>query len=202
MGSSANNLDFPCQWTAGFNLDASFKGTLGYLLHWNGGGGLNLKKDIVVWSPVLDSNSGLVSGERMTCIALIEAFKFDGGKNDPIRVSGFVSKDNAAEIRARLARPLTSTKLQFSWYITDYDNDRKSWYDASFVRGKKKAESVIDSTDGELQIFINKQPQRISETLDINVYKFEFQAVPAEGKKSTLEFATGPSQRLVKSWAG
>ena len=82
------------------------------------------------------------------------------------------------------------------------DLDKKRWYEAALVRNKKKAEANIDSTKGELQIFIDKESTKIHESLDLRVYKFEFQIVPADGKTSELEFATGPSQRIVKKWSG
>ena len=41
---------------------------------------------------------------------------------------------------------------------------------------------------------------RVSDTLDVNVFRFEFQVVPQDKKKAELEFASGPSRRLVKQW--
>jgi hypothetical protein len=103
-------------------------------------------------------------------------------------------------VRAKLARPLTNTKLKLAWYIIDFDEDSKNWYEAAFVKQPAQAEANIDSAGGELQIFIANEPTKASETLDINLFAFEFQVVPADGKNAKVEFATGPSQKLVKQW--
>lgn len=204
MSAAANNLDFDCDWRFGFNLHSRGKGTVGYLLFWSGCGGLSLAKDIQVWNP-FDSpgqTQTIVSGPKVECVGLIESFRFEGGSDDPIRISAYISKDVAADVRATLASPLASTKLKLAWYIISYDDDTKCWYEAAIVRDNQKVEANVDTSDGVMQMFIANQGTRIAETLDLKVYRFEFQVVPAAGKSALIEFATGPSQRLVKKWAG
>ena len=200
MVESANSLSFDCDWRFGFNLHALGKGTVGYLLFWSGCGGLNLKKDVQVWNPFDSAGQTVVQGPKIDCIGLIESFRFEGGEDDPIRISAYVSKDVAADVRATLARPLPTTKVKVGWYIISYDDDDKCWYESSLIRDKKNAEANIDTSDGVMQMFIANQGTRIAETLDLKVYKLEFQIVPAAGKNTLIEFATGPSQRLVKKW--
>jgi len=202
MKASVNNLDFDCDWRFGFNMHARGKSTVGYLLFWSGCGGLSLSKDVEVWNPFDGPGQTVVRGPTIKCIALLESFRFEGGARDPIRIAAYVSKDAAADIRAKLARPLTSAKLKVSWYILAYDDDKKAWYEAALLRDGQKAEASIDIDDGQAQMFIASQGSRIADTLDLKVYRFEFQIIPASGKTATLEFATGPSQRLVKQWGG
>ncbi|MDD9945998.1 MAG: hypothetical protein OXU20_33450 [Myxococcales bacterium] len=197
---SGNALNYDCNWRFAANVRSSEKDTVGYVLFWSGCGGLSLKKDITVWNPYDAAGQKLVTGEQIECIGLIDKFEYEGGELDPIRISAYVSKSTAADVRAKLARPLTNTKLKLSWYIIDFDEDKKLWYEAAFVKTPAKAEANIDSAGGELQVFIATEPTKISETLDLNVYRFEFQVVPADKKKATLEFATGPQTRLVKRW--
>jgi hypothetical protein len=85
------------------------------------------------------------------------------------------------------------------FYILSFDEDKKLWYESALVRDKAKAKGFVDATDGELQISIANEGTRIEENLDIKVFKFEFQITPAESP-ALLEFATGPSTRLVKKW--
>lgn len=198
--TTPNALNYDCNWQFAANVVSSEKDTVGYLLFWSGCGGLSLTKDITVWNPYDAAGQKILTGEKLECIALLEKFEFEGGELDPIRMVGYVSKKTAADVRAKLARPMTNTKLKLSWYIIDFDEEKKLWYEAAFVKSPQKADANIDSAGGELQIFIENEPRRISETLDLNVYRFEFQVVPAEGKKATLEFATGPQTRLVKRW--
>jgi hypothetical protein len=202
MTPSANAFDFVCDWRFGFNLDPKRKGTVGYLLFWSGCGGLNLARDIEVWNPFDSAGQTVLRGDRVTAVGLIDTFRFEGGEDDPIRISAYVSKATAAEVRAKLARPLPSTKVKLSFYIVAFDEERKAWYEAAFVRDNAKADAVVDTADGEVQFFVTPEGTRISETLDLKVYKIEFQIVPSVGKTSLLEFATGPSQRIVKKWCG
>jgi len=198
----ANDLDFDCDWRFGLNLRASTKGTVGYLLEWSGLGGLSLTKDIEVWNPFNTSGQRVVSGTKIKCVGLLESFRYVGGQNDPIRIRAYVSKGSAADLRSKLARPLTNTKLKLAWYIIDFDESDKRWYEAALLKDPKQAEASIDSAGGTLQIFVDREATRIAETLDINVFGFELQVVPAAKKKAVLEFASGPTQRLVKQWGG
>ncbi|XXF80715.1 hypothetical protein P2318_13455 [Myxococcaceae bacterium GXIMD 01537] len=200
MDSNPNRLDFDCDWRFGLNLRSSLKGTVGYLLDWSGCGGLSLKKDIEVWNPYSTSGQRIVSGKTVKCIGLIETFRFEGGQNDPIRIKAYVSRGTAADIRAKLSKPLTNTKLKLAWYIVDFDESDKRWFEAAFVKSPKTADASIDSVNGELQISIDNAPTRVAETLDVNVFGFELQVVPADKKQAELEFASGPTQRMVKQW--
>lgn len=201
MSGSPNALDYSCDWRLGLNLTASKTGCVGYLLAFSGLGGLSLKKDIEVFNPVSDRDvRTVVRQDTIECIGLIESFRFEGGETDPIRIAGYLSKGSAADVRAKLARPLANTTVKLAWYIIDFDPESKLWFEAAFLKTPKEASANIDSTGGELQLFVANDATPISETLDIGVFGFEVQVVPADKKKTTLEFATGPRRRLVKQW--
>jgi len=199
---AGNPLNFNCDWRFGLNLSTTRKATVGYLLDWSGCGGLNLKKDIEVFNPCSPDRRTVVTTDTVSCIGLIEKFEFEGGENDPIRIAAYLSKGMASEVQATLARPLTTTKLKAGWLIIDYDDERKQWYEAAFCKSPTKAEANIDSAEGELQLTISNEPTKVAESLDLNVFKFEFQVVPADGKKTQLEFATGPTRKIVTMWSG
>jgi hypothetical protein len=200
MDSERNHLNFQCDWRLGFNLQTGLKGTVGYLLSWSGCGGLNLKRDIEVWNPFSTPGQKVVSGRTIKCIGLIERLSYEGDPTDPIRIKAYVSKGTAADIRARRARPLTNPRLKLAWYIISFDESDKLWFETAYVKDPKLADASIDSTGGNLQLFVDSKATRISDTLDIGVYGFEFQVVPASKKKCTLEFANGSKLRLVKQW--
>ncbi|XXY47180.1 hypothetical protein WME91_44970 [Sorangium sp. So ce269] len=200
MEAGDNNFDFDCDYRFGFNVDPRGKATVGYLLFWSGCGGLNLKKDIEVWNPFNDPGQTAVTGKKIACIGLLEGVRFSGEEDASMRFVAYVSQGTAADIRSKIGRPLTSTTLQMSFYVIAYDDEKKQWYEAAFSKDKKNMDANLDTTGGELQIFVSRTPTRISDTLDVKVYRFEFQVVPAKGKTATLEFALGPTQRLVKQW--
>lgn len=195
-----NALSFECDWRAGFNMRADQKPTVGYLLFLAGCGGLNLTKDIKVYNPFSGPGQTVVSGETVSCIGLIERLDFGGGDSDPIRISAYVSRDSAANVRAKVGAPLSSTKLKLGWYIIDYDDDRKAWYEAAFIKNATSAQVNLDSLDGELQLYADRTATRLSETLAINVYKMVIQVVPTPGVTAELEFASGPTTRFVRQW--
>ncbi len=201
MAGDTNSLDYDCDWRLGFNLDPASTGTIGYLLLWSGCGGLGLTKDIEVWNPYSGGGQTVVTGDRIKCIGLIETFRFSGDAGAPIRISAYVSKETAANVRSKVAAPMSTTSVQVSFYIVGYDDERKEWFEAAFLKKDKKAKCNVDIVGGTLQLFIENKGVRVDDRLDLKVYKLEFQIVPAEGATSELEFATGSTQKLVKSWA-
>jgi hypothetical protein len=201
MAVETNNLDYDCEWRFGFNMEPGGRATVGYLLFWSGCGGLGLAKDITVWNPYSGSGQTVVSGSTIQCIGLIESFRYDGEADSPIRITAYVSKETAANVRAKVAKPVTSTSVQVSWYILSYDDENKEWFESAFIKNKAKATAAVDTEGGVLQLFIDSRPTQVDSRLDLRVYKLTFQIVPAKGSTTTLEFATGSTQKLVKSWA-
>ncbi|HEX2734283.1 MAG TPA: hypothetical protein VHM70_21890 [Polyangiaceae bacterium] len=195
-------LAYDCDWKLGFNLDPLRKGTIGYLTFWSGCSGLSLSKDVEVWNPMDGARLSFASGSTIQCIGLIEHFDFAGEEDSPIRISAYVSRESAANIRAKLAKPVSATSVQVAWYIVSFDEDRKQWFEAAFVKDDKKAQANVDTASGVLQLSVDPEAKRIDETLDIKVFRVEFQIIPTPGSSNLLEFATGATQRLVLNWAG
>lgn len=193
-----NQLVFKCDWRLGFNVDAKRKAPIGYLLSWSGCGGLKLSADVEVWHP-MGSGGDNLPGPTVQCVGIIDSLSFTG-PNDPIDVSCLVSRESAANVRAKLSQPLTNSKVRCNWCVLDFDGDRKSWYEAAFVRDNQKVDANLDARDGELQMFVNRDSESIAPTLDIRVFGFKFSIVPAPGKAAELEFATGPTIKMVRSW--
>jgi hypothetical protein len=197
-----NNLDYQCDWRFGFNVDPKKKAAVGYLLFWSGCGGLTLPQDIQVWNPFSSSGQTIVSGATVECIGMIDKFSYQGGSDDPIRISTYLSKGAAANLRAKLASPLTTTKLKVGWYIIDFDGEKKTWYEAALIKDASgSVNAVLDTMNGDLQLFVSNEPVALSPQLDIHLYRAEFQIVPADGATANLEFATGPTTRVVRQWA-
>jgi hypothetical protein len=198
----SNDIRIACDWQGAFNVSPRHKGAYGYLTEWSGLGGLILAKDIVVWNPISGTAQQVLGGQTVPCVAVIDSFTFAGDVTDPIRISCLVSKDNQTNIRAKLSRDLVNTKIQAAWTIVDYDESSKNWYEAVDLLEPTRLEAMVNTVDGELQVFVDSKPTRISDTLDIHVFKFEFEIVPHPRKTSKMQFAMGPNQRLVREWGG
>ena len=76
--------------------------------------------------------------------------------------SRYVSKGSAADLRAKLARPLANTSVKLAWYIIDFDPEMKSWFEAAFIKRGKEPSANVDSTGGELQLFVDNHPTQVS----------------------------------------
>lgn len=198
MEPGTSDLQFACDWRLAFNVHPGKKAPIGYLLSWSGLGGLNLSTDIEVFHP-LGSGTDVVPGPTVTCVGVLESLIFRSAY-DPITVSAFISREGAANVRAKLSNPLTSNSVQCEWAIIDYDTDRKCWYDAAYVQDGASLDGNVDSQDGEQMIAIDPVSESLSDTLDISVFRFRFQIVPSPGQTTNLEFATGPTIKLVRAW--
>lgn len=198
----SSDIKLTCNWQGAFNVSAQRKGPFGYLTEWSGLGGLILAKDIVVWNPISGTAQQVLGGQTVPCVGVIESFSFAGDTSDPIRISCYVSKDNQANIRAKLSRELVNTKIKAAWIVAGYDESSKGWYEAVDLIEPKRLDAIVNTVDGELQVAVDAGPTRISEGLDIHVFRFEFEVVPHPRKKSRLQFAMGPNQRLVRQWGG
>lgn len=200
MPHDGNNLDWDCNVRFGLDVDPRDKAAVGYLLGFDGCGGISLRKDIEVWNPYDAAGQTVVKGATIQCVGLLESFRFRGGADDPMRFVVYVSKATAADIRAKLARPLTSTKARLSFYIIAFDDEKKEWYEAVLSKNRRELDVNLDTTGGDLQVFVSGEPKRFTEALDVKVHRFEFQVVPALGTSAEIEFSTGPTQHLVKQW--
>jgi hypothetical protein len=199
-----------CEWQFAFNLKSNQKGTVGYIADWRGLGGLALDKDIVLWSPtpgvtsplpttLQASSGGGTVADQVRCVAVIEKLRFGGDATDPIRIAAYVSKDNQVKLRYKLTRPLPSTLLKLDYSIISYDEDSKSWYTA-LALDTPPSDAQLNTADGALQLFMNFEATPVSDILDINLYRMEFEIIP--GSTSTrLMIATAPSHRYVTEWA-
>ncbi len=208
--NSPKAVNIGCAWQFAFNLQTGKKGTVGYIAEWKGLGGLSLSQDILLWSPIpgsksplpkaLQASSGAGPADQVRCVAVMESLSFGGESSDPIRISAYVSKDNQLKLRHKLLKPLPSTHFTLDYSVIGYDEDSKAWY-SCWELDKSPSDAQVDTGAGALQLFMSFEPTRISESLDINVYRMEFQMIP--GKRPTrLKLASGPQHRYVDEWSG
>jgi hypothetical protein len=200
-----------CAWQFAFNLKSSEKGTVGYIADWRGLGGLALDSDIVLWSPtpgkasslpksLQASSGGGTVADQVRCVAVIERLDFGGEASDPMRIVAYISKDNQVKLRYKLVQPLPSTKVKLDYAIMGYDDDSKAWYTAIAI-DSPPSKAQINTGNGELQLFVQFEPTSISETLDIKLYRLEFEIIPGD-QSTRLKIATGPTHRYIQDWKG
>ena len=194
------NLDLDCDWGSGLTITPGTSATVGYLLFWSGIGGVNLTKDITVANPFHGGGQTVVTGTTLKCIGLLESFKFNGDPEDPMRVVAYISKESAANLNAKLARPVTNTKVQVGFYVIAFDSETNEWFESLVLKTPDKLSANLDTAGGELQIQCDKKSTRLENQVDLSVVRFEFQIIPAAGSSATIQFATGPTEKIMISW--
>jgi hypothetical protein len=196
----SNDLDVTCAWQHAFNVAPNRKGPFGYLLELSGLGGLILGKDIVVWNPLAGTSQSLLGGATVSCVGVIERFRYGGDVTDPIRLSCFISQENRTNLRAKLGRELANIKLRMTWKVASYDEAAKAWFDTVELLDPKQIDGLVNTVDGVLQISVDGAPTRLGDAQDLQVYRFEVEVVPPPRKQATIQFALGQNQRIVAQW--
>jgi hypothetical protein len=164
-------------------------------------------------------------GSTFKCVGVIEKFKYEGEANDPIFIKAYVSKANAASLHGAFERVQPSTHVDVAWYIIASEGAGEGWYEAAFIGGFAKAAGNIDSAPlkkearagstnskdigGNLRIKIDHEstalgcsdPSEEGE-VDIRLYRFAFQMIPAPGTTTNLHFATSSGAKRVLTWKG
>jgi hypothetical protein len=112
----------------------------------------------------------------------------------------FVSQENRTNLRAKLSRELVNIKVRMKWAVVGYDDVAKAWFDAVQLLDPTQLDGLVNTVDGVLQISVDGVPTRLSDTLDLQVYRFELELVPQPHKTATIQFALGQNQRIVAQW--
>lgn len=196
----SNDIDVACAWQHAFNVAPNRKGPFGYLLELSGLGGLILGKDITVWNPLGGTSQQLLGGPTVSCVGVIERFRYGGDPTDPIRISCFVSQDNRTNLRARLSRDLVNIKVRLTWTMVGYDEAAKAWFGAVELLDPARLDGLVNTVDGVLQISVDGAATRLGDDQDLQVYRFELELVPPPNTTATIQFALGQNQRIVAQW--
>jgi len=196
----SNDLDVACAWQHAFNVAPNRKGPFGYLLELSGLGGLILSKDIVVWNPLAGTSQSLLGGATVSCVGVIERFRYGGDVTDPIKLACFVSQENRTNLRAKLGRELVNIKVRMKWLVVGYDEAAKAGFSAIELLDPAQLDGLINTVDGDLQISVDGAPTRLGEDQDLQVYRVELELVPPPHTTATLQFALGQNQRIVAAW--
>jgi hypothetical protein len=193
-------MNFECDTKQALNRAATSRARVGYLMAFSGLGGLNLKADMTLLSPFNAKGGTVLKGDKVTCVGIIEKFAFAGEKEDPMRIVAYLTTANAAALRGKMASGVKNTKVKFSYAIADFDLDTKKWFEAACVDGDAKAAGAIDTMNGVLQISLDGEPKRLDPAFDLVFYRLSFQAAPEPKASAKLRFATGATQKVIKSW--
>jgi len=200
-------LNYSCDWKSGFIFDPSKKARVGYINEFEG---LDmdgfLKKDIEVFHP-FQGEAGFEGGSggedtKHECTAVIDSFSFDGGVGDPLKISCYISAENAEMLQGKLKTTLTTNKVsKLSWWIVDFDEENKAWFEECYPKEPVEVNGQLNAAaDGKNSITVATIATKIAPTLDLNVYNLYFEVVPAASATFTFHMATSSKTKAVRNW--
>lgn len=208
-------FDLPCDWRAGFVMDPTKKQRLGYVTALNGLGlARPLASDITVYTPfntgAAPTYSGLVGYTAPSagvptgsckCIGVVEHFSWNGGVKDPISLSFYVSAENAAQLRALRLSAKNTAISELGWWIADYDQEVKKWFEAAFPKAPDRVSGKVNAPGKrDIRLHVVTDPEKVAPNIDVNVYRVHVEIVPTGTVQHTLHFASSDLKQLVKSW--
>lgn len=210
-------FDLPCNWRAGFVMDPTKKQRFGYVTALNGFGlAQALASDITVYTPfntgAAPTYAGISSGYvapsadaptgSAKVVGVIEHFSWNGGVGDPISLSMYISQENASQVKALQQLTLKTTTIkELGWWIADYDEEVKKWFEAAFPKTPDKVSGQINAPGRtDIRLHVATEPEKVAPNIDVNVYNLHIEIVPAANKQHTLHFANSDQKKVVKSW--
>ncbi|MEE2902056.1 MAG: hypothetical protein VYC39_06980 [Myxococcota bacterium] len=201
-------LNYSCDWKSGFIPDPTNKGLHGYLIDFEG---LDmdgfLKRDIEVFHP-FQGEAAFEDGAggddpKLECTGVIDSFSFAGGVGDPVAISCYISAENAEMLQGKMKASLSTNKVtKLSWWIIDFDEENKAWYEKCYPKEPTEVNGQLNATMGGRgnAITIAAQATKISPTLDTNVYNLYFEVIPAANSTFTFHMATSTKTKAVRNW--
>jgi hypothetical protein len=191
-------------------MDPSKKQRVGYLMFFEGMDmGEFLKPDIEVFTP-FNSQEAPAYGEvqlegddkKITCVGMIESFSFNGGVGDPLRISAYISSENANILQAKLKTTLSTNKVtKLGWWICNFDAENKVWFEEAYPKEPTTVVGQVNAPGGkDFRIAVAQDATRISPTLDTNVYNLYLEVIPAANATYNFHFATSSKTPYIRQW--
>lgn len=208
-------FDLECDKESGFVMDPNVHKRFGYITSLNGFGLKDdlLASDLQVNVPFNSGDGPSYKGLKYTkgtdtapigmatVVGVIEKFSWEGGVGSPIKLEFYVSQDNVSQIKALQQLTLKHTKIQkLAWWIADYDQEAKCWYEAAYPLGITGAITGIITGKENPELDVDLNPVVVKDGIDVNVYKVTIAVVPAANFQYTLHFATTKTTKVIKSW--
>lgn len=213
-------FNLSCEWKAAFMMDPTKKQRVGYLVAFEGLdlGANNLAKDVIVYTPfnsadvpkytkvTTTAGAGEAAGgpHTVTVVGAIESFSFGGGVGDPICISAYVSAQAQALLKGKLQTTLKTTKVTtLEWWIINFDEENKMWYEESFPLGNKNSMSVagqLNAAGKDVRLNVSEEATKIAPNIDVNVYNMYFEIVPAANLTYDLHFASSAKTPYARAW--
>jgi hypothetical protein len=197
-------FEFSCNMEAGFVMDPNQHGRLGYVTSLFGFGlEAPFATDLQVSVPFntgakpaftgLQYKSGSPVGSAKV-VGVIETFKWDGGVGDMISLDFYVSQQNAVAIKSSQQHTLTTRTINsLAWWIVDYDQQAKMWFEQAYPVGGSVT-GLVAGQGGNLMLNVGLVP------VTAKIDKVSLAVEPGANRAYELQFAESSKIKVVKPW--
>jgi len=158
-------------------------------------GGINFVK------PGTQTSLGVVQ-----VVAILEKFSWGGGANHPLHFEMLMSQENATQLKAAQQATLTTTKVDsIQWWIFDYDQEKKCWFEQSYPMGSDSAQLTCRGhcvpRDNPV-LDVNLQGESVVEGTDQLMYKVIMDVGPGMDDLYSIFHANSAMKNQTKAWGG
>jgi hypothetical protein len=206
-------FNFECDRASAFLMDPNQHKRFGYVTDFAGLGVTTpLARDLAVSVPWNAGSNPAYAGLGFTpptktvpnasakVVGVIEKFSWAGGVGDALEVEFWVSQQNALQIKSLQQAILKNTTVSaLGWWIADYDQEKKLWFEESYPILPAKVSGVVaGKPNPDLNVNLTGVP--VKDGIDVMVYKVALKLAPAANAAHTLQFANAAYKPVVKSW--
>jgi hypothetical protein len=201
--------EYACDKSSGFVPNPNEHKRVGYLTDFSGLGLTTaLSRDLTVYTPynaaktyaqaVVTKQSNQLS--KMNVVGVIDKFEWDGGVGGSLKISAWMSQQNAFLIKSAQQLALKTTAVKsLGYWIIDYDQETKVWYEKSFPKTPTLLTGIIGPKDNpDLNVDLNGAPAK--DGINVMVYRVSFSLAPAANQAYSLYFANSSTKSAVKNW--
>jgi hypothetical protein len=197
-------LVFDCDMQSGFLMNPNVHNRIGYVSAFQAFGAPKLNSDLTLSLPFtpLHELLSMIQAPGLppvtNVVGVIQNFSWNGGLGDPLKISFFVSKENATLLNALEQTSFkTNAVSSLGWWIGDYDQAAKVWFEAAYPASSPTVSGTIANSSA---LSVNLTPVPVAAGINVNVYEVSIQVSPVPHSVFGLEFANSSRSAVTRSW--
>jgi len=148
-----------------------------------------------------DGKSKTGTNATIQVVGPIEQLDWDGGVGGVIKCDFYMSQENAVQLKAVQQAVLKTTTVNgFGFWVGDYDQEQKLWYEQSFPLPAPSTITGIVGPKDNPELNVDLTPVPAADGIDVFIYKVSIAIAPAANQQYALQFANSSSTPTVKQW--
>ena len=213
-------LSYTCDHDQGLNFNQDQKKSFGFITSLTCGA-VAIPPDIKVIQPpaIAPNKDDTASKKELLVVAVLNKVEWAGHAVDLIKFEGVVSLKTQQLIQGLIHQELTSTAVQLSFIVYEYDNLANVWHAGlcsyegtkpatAQLAGEKKSDGdtlksiygTMRNKAGELTLEVSQE--RVDSD-GLIIYELKLDFLPTEAKdEQKLFYAPSKSQKFIKNWGG